>query len=117
MGLKSEWMRLVEVALIAEDIEVQQLNHEYFYLLSCLDRTLIINLIPIDNHFLPLQLVEFQELSQHSNIQVINLWEDVFKSKNKQVISRIRSIVGYNQKFMVGKLKLLKFLLLMQTCF
>jgi hypothetical protein len=108
MGLKPEWMTALETILKNENMEVESLNHEYFHLLFIPDGRLVINLIPIIQQYEPQELVQFQELYQHQNIQLIHLWEDVFLTKKVQVISRIKSILGQNQRIHGRKTKIVK---------
>jgi hypothetical protein len=108
MGLKPEWMTAIEATLKNENMMVKSLSHEYFHLLFIPDGGLVINLIPIIQHYKPQELVEFQEAYQSQNIQVIHLWEDVLRTKRVQVISRIKSILGQNQRIHGRKTKIEK---------
>ncbi len=108
MGLKADWMIAVEVSLKDQNIQVECLSHVRFHLLFIPHAGLLINLVPIRHHFVPQELITLQQTYQLSNIQVVHLWEDVFQTKKAQVISRIRSMLGYNKRIHGRKTKVEK---------
>jgi hypothetical protein len=96
MGLKAEWLTSVESLLKNEDMHAEVLSHEYFHLLFIAQGSLILNLVPLVQQFIPEDLLALQAMYQQQNIQVIHLWEDIFLTRKPQVLSRIKSILGRN---------------------
>lgn len=65
----------------------------------------VIHLINIDNIYLPEDLLILEEQYRSSAIQLIQLWEDIWLSRPEQVLSRICSMLGINQKIHGRKTK------------
>jgi hypothetical protein len=59
---------------------------------------LILNLVSLDHLPDPRDLVNLQQHYQSDDIQLVQLWEDVWITREEQVLSRISSLVGKNKK-------------------
>lgn len=98
MGLKSDWLIAVEGLLKAENIQVENLNHKCFHLLFIPQGNLILNLVPLTHPYTPDEFIGLQQTYQLKDIQVIHLWEDIFITRQAQVLSRIKSFAGLNRR-------------------
>lgn len=58
---------------------------------------LLINLISIENEYNAAALTGFSEACAKKDIQVIQLWEDIWMSRREQVLSRLCSVLGLNK--------------------
>lgn len=67
---------------------------------------LLLNLLSIDHQHAPENLLQLQQESQAQQIQVIQLWEDIWLNRPKQVLSRINSLTGVNKKVHGRKTKI-----------
>jgi len=97
MGLKADWLIALESLLKAENIAVENLNHTSFQLLFIPQGKLILNLVPLHHPYTPEEFIELQQAYQLKNIHVIHLWEDIFITRQAQVLSRIKSFAGLNR--------------------
>jgi len=59
---------------------------------------LVLNLVSLNNLTDPLDLINLQRLYQADNIQLVQLWEDIWLTRPGQVLSRISSLLGRNKK-------------------
>lgn len=91
------WRDDLSVSLEALGIDAQLTNHQSFKLLSVTPRT-ILNLLSLGEEVSSSQLIALQEGYQERGIQVIHLWEDVWITRRSQVLSRIKSFLGLNQR-------------------
>ena len=85
------------LAALPEQNIVFDCNHDYFIVVSFPEYNLSINLINIENRFFPAELIALQNFELHKGVKLINLWEDVWLSKAKQVIFRVKSLLGLNK--------------------
>lgn len=83
------------MALEDTGLSTKSVGHEQYTLLLCNNR-IIINLISLDNNYDPEALIELQTAYQLKNIQLLQLWEDVWQTRRDQVLGRIKSILGLN---------------------
>lgn len=104
MGVNFVWQD--EVLLTIQDIHPQTLvlSEGPYYIINC-KSNFYINLIPLKNTFQAADLVQLQVAFQQQGIFLIHIWEDVWLSKKKQIISRINSFLGLNQSFHGRKAK------------
>lgn len=65
-----------------------------------------VNLLSVENRFTSQQLISLQTLYAQSGILLVHLWEDVWKQKKSQVLSRINSFCGLNQTLHARKAKI-----------
>lgn len=89
------WQNSVLLALQDIGLSITHVEHEKYNLLLCNNR-IIINLISLDNDYKAEELIELQSAFQLKNIQLVQLWEDVWQTRQDQVLGRIRSILGLN---------------------
>jgi hypothetical protein len=59
---------------------------------------LVLHLISFDQGLQPKDIKTLQERCASSGLQLIQIWEDIWKTRAPQVLSRIRSLTGGNQK-------------------
>ena len=99
MGLKAGWFVEVENLLSNENIQVENLNHARFHLLFVPAGKLILNLVPL-SHSYDTRRIYFpcKKPIKMQNIHLIHLWEDVFITRQEQVLSRIKSFLGLNKR-------------------
>jgi len=97
MGLKADWLVAVESLLAAENIQVEYLNHTCCHLLFIPQGKLVLNLVSLNHPYSPDEFISLQEAYQLKNIHVIHLWEDIFITRQAQVLSRIKSFTGLNR--------------------
>ncbi len=90
------------MALEDTGLSTKSVGHEQYTLLLCNNRT-IINLISLDNNYDPEALIELQTAYQLKNIQLLQLWEDVWQTRRDQVLGRIKSILGLNVRLHARK--------------
>ena len=98
MGLREDWETEVEFILRNENIQVESRDHGCFHLLFIAGNELLINLISLNQSVTAEQLLLLQEEYHLKQIQVIQLWEDVWIAKKDQVLSRIHSMLGLNKR-------------------
>ena len=98
MGLREDWKTEVEFILRNENIQVESRDHGCFHLLFIAGNELLINLISLNQSVTAEQLLLLQEEYHLKQIQVIQLWEDVWIAKKDQVLSRIHSMLGLNKR-------------------
>ena len=72
------------------------------------EHQVIINLIDIDNNFTPQEFILLQNLNKDKGLKFINIWEDVWSKKPRQVLNRILSLSGKNKRIHGRKTKVLK---------
>lgn len=68
---------------------------------------LVLHLIPIAHHFIPADLLKLQENFQANGQQLIQLWEDVWRKRPAQVLSRIAAMLGKNNTIHGRKTKVI----------
>jgi hypothetical protein len=105
VGVNSLWQE--EVLLTIKDIhpETLVLSEVPYYIINC-KSNFHIHLIPLKNAFQAAELVQLQIDFQQQGIFLIHIWEDVWLSKKKQVISRLHSFLGLNKSFHGRKAKI-----------
>ncbi|MFD0941421.1 hypothetical protein [Pedobacter boryungensis] len=105
MGLNSFWQ---------EDffLTVQNFNHQTqiaqvdpYFIVEC-SKNIFIHLVPLGNSFNPEELITLQNHYQKENVQLIQLWEDIWIAKRAQVLNRIHSFLGFNKSFHGRKAKI-----------
>lgn len=69
---------------------------------------LLIHLISVSQVVLPEKLVEIQEEGKKRGVQVIHLWEDVWRSRPEQVLGRLSSVLGLNHTVHGRKTKIVE---------
>ncbi|MEJ5995479.1 hypothetical protein WG904_13710 [Pedobacter sp. Du54] len=77
-----------------------------FTIIQC-SSNLYIHLISLATPLRPEELLKLQERYQQKGKLLVHLWEDVWLSKQSQVLSRIKSFLGLNETFHGRKAKLI----------
>lgn len=83
------------MALQDTGLTTTPVEHEKYDLLLCNNR-IVINLISLDNNYKAEELIGLQTSYQLKSIQLVQLWEDVWQTRQDQVLGRIKSILGLN---------------------
>lgn len=95
MGVELIWQNSVAIALEEIGLHTTQVEHETYHLLMCNDK-IAINLISIENDYKAEELLALQVAFQLKSVQLVQLWEDVWRTRQHQVLGRISSILGLN---------------------
>ncbi len=95
MGLNTNWQQNVFNALLRLNHKVETLKQANFNLIKFSDK-LVINLVCLPPKHTPNQLIALQTKFKQEGVLMVNLWEDVWAKKQKQVLSRINSFLGLN---------------------
>ncbi|PTT02468.1 hypothetical protein DBR11_04645 [Pedobacter sp. HMWF019] len=98
MGLKADWLREIKHILEGQGIHAENAIQDSFKLLLLKEGKLILNLISLDQYDDPEELLSYQFSCFQEGIQVIHLWEDIWQSRKEQVLSRLKSVMGLNQR-------------------
>jgi len=85
-------------ALANLKIEFQFYLLNDFALLKLVNHDFIIHLVGLNNHFCLEDLVKLQNEYAAKGIKLIHLWEDVWITRSKQVLSRVTSLLGLNSR-------------------
>lgn len=85
------------IALKNIGIGIVLVEHQKYELLLCNDQV-IIHLIALDNELTPEEMIELQSTYELKNITLLQLWEDVWMTRQEQVLGRIKSVLGLNKR-------------------
>jgi len=97
LGVKIVWQDSVLIALANLGVDVLPVAHEKYNLILCNEK-IVINLIPLDNHYAADELITLQSAYQHEGLNLVQLWEDIWHTRQEQVLGRIKSILGLNKR-------------------
>lgn len=103
----TDWHLAFKSALTDLKVECQFFYQEEYSLLR-LNDAVVVNLVSIENNFSAAGLIALQEHHHQNHIKLIHLWEDVWRSRSKQVVARIESILGKNIRIHGRKTKVEK---------
>jgi hypothetical protein len=92
------WKAELEASLNNLGCSLFKVPHPTLTLLKIQGSPLIFNLLSHSNSIKISTVVEFQRQTIEANLQLINLWEDVWINSRKQVLYRIGSLLGLNKK-------------------
>lgn len=81
-----------------EGFHVEKLKDPRFDLLSFTGKKLILNLVTVGDQVSPEDLIDFQRKCLADEIQVVNLWQDIWEAKKGPVMARMKSILGLNKR-------------------
>jgi hypothetical protein len=98
MGLNVDWTKEVEQQLILENFAVESISLSDFKLLWLHDANIMINLMPLRTSLLPEVLINLQDNYSIEDKALIHLWEDVWLTRRRQVLSRLKSLTGVNKR-------------------
>lgn len=97
MGIGLIWQNNVTLALLDAGIDAINIVHDKYDLLRCND-SVIAHLVPLENDFEAQELIALQTTYQLLGINLVHLWEDIWFTRQKQVIGRIKSLLGLNKR-------------------
>lgn len=95
MGIIVDWQQEVFSALVALDKKDSLKWDETHQVIEFSEKTAI-HLIPLQTNFTPGDLIERQAVYQREGKLLVQLWEDVWLAKKKQVLNRVSSFAGLN---------------------
>jgi hypothetical protein len=96
---KISWQQELKQALLDIGIESELYTSDSFLLLKFLDNDeLYLNLLSIAIHPDSAETLRLQQEYTVSGKQLIQLWEDIWADKPKQILSRISALLGKNQR-------------------
>jgi hypothetical protein len=105
VGLEGDWLAQITYSLLELGISCKAASDDNFDLLVLDDGRLVLNLVPILNTYRPEVLVQAQDAYHQRGILLVQLWEDIWLTKKDQVLSRITSLLGRNQRLHGRKTK------------
>jgi len=103
----SNWHDELIEALAVSEVNCKSFLEGSFQLLRLTDR-LIINLVSFNNLFSPQNLIQLQEKYASQHVKLIHLWEDIWRLKPGQVMARLSSLLGQNNRIHGRKTKVHK---------
>jgi hypothetical protein len=106
VGVKADWVAEISDSLLGVGISCKARSDDKYKLLVLDDGKLVLNLIAMVNTYNPSLLVQEQESFHERGILLVQLWEDIWLKKKEQVLSRICSLVGKNEKIHGRKTKI-----------
>lgn len=92
------WQETVISAFEAFGFVFTDASSGKYTLLFFAERKLMINLISLDDEYQADALMALQEAYLHENIQLIQLWEDIWTTRRSQIIGRVHSLLGLNKR-------------------
>lgn len=104
---ENNWHHQFSLALAHHKIGCFFYLEDGFQLLR-IDDQLIINLVSLNNEFNSQALIKLQERYHQEDTKLIHLWEDLWLSKQDQVLARIKSLIGENMRIHGRKTKVSK---------
>ena len=104
---EDNWHHQFSLALARHKIGCFFYLEDGFQLLR-IDDQLIINLVSLNNNISPQTLIKLQERYHQEGTKLIHLWEDLWLSKQDQVLARIKSLIGKNIRIHGRKTKVSK---------
>lgn len=97
MGIGLIWENNVLIELQDSGLVVTPILYDRFNLLLCND-TVVIHLVPIENDYNAEELLGLQAAYQQRKITLVQLWEDVWHTRQEQVVGRVKSLLGLNMR-------------------
>ena len=107
-SVKLTWHQQISSALADFNVECHFFLKENFSLLSISNSDIIIHLVNLDHQFNPNDLLKLQDEYTVKGIKIVQLWEDVWLSRSKQVLARIHSLLGFNKRIHGRKTRVIK---------
>ncbi|RDC58591.1 hypothetical protein DU508_00915 [Pedobacter chinensis] len=92
------WHHQLCSALAELKIECHFFWFNDFELLKLVDHDFTIHLVNLNHHFCPEDLTKLQGEYTAKGPKLIHLWEDVWITRSKQVLGRIASLLGLNNR-------------------
>lgn len=101
------WQNAIFNTLIQRGLAVVKLADTRYHLIQIEgDKTLVVHLVSIVNDYVPDDLLQLQEGYRLQGIQLVQLWEDIWLTRPRQVIGRLSSMLGLNRKIHGRKTKI-----------
>lgn len=97
MGIGLIWQNNVWIALQDMGVNAVAIKEDKYDLICC-NGKVVLNLIPLHNTYSAQELIELQEAYQHSKTILLHLWEDIWATREGQVLGRIQSVLGLNKR-------------------
>lgn len=94
------------MALEKMGLEIKLQCHGPYELLLCNSRVLI-NLASLHKKYHPLDFIDLQTEYQAKGLLLVHLWEDIWHTRAAQVLGRIRSVLGLNQRIHARQTKIM----------
>ena len=103
-----EWHDQLKSRLEDSGLKCHFFVEDNFSLILFSENHIAIHLIKLKNHFRPADLIQLQEKYNNSGMKLIHLWEDIWVSRPAQVLARIKSLLGLNERIHGRKTKVNK---------
>ncbi|MEH3112659.1 hypothetical protein [Pedobacter terrae] len=107
LTFEDSWHHQLSLALGDQKIDCFFFVEDNFQLLR-INHQFIIHLVNLKSSFIPKNLIDLQEKHYQKGFKLIHLWEDLWLSKQDQVLARIKSLLGINSRIHGRKTKILK---------
>ncbi len=107
MGVTTNWYTDFQHALVQHDLQVERTDDTGFSLFYISGRKLVVNCLSLANHPSPEQTLRLQKQLFNEGLQLVNLWEDVWRTRSSQVLNRIKSLCGLNTRLHGRKTKVI----------
>jgi hypothetical protein len=98
VGVNTNWFNDLKISLSKSGIVWEIIPHPYFILLNAVEHKVIINCVALLNDFDPVQLLNVQDNYFKQGILLVQLWEDVWRTRPAQVLNRLQSLFGKNKR-------------------
>lgn len=106
--LETKWYSSFLSVLTEKNIAFELKDNKDFTFLLLHEYQVIINLVDLNNNFTPQEFNLLRNLKNNEGLKFINIWEDVWLNKPRQVINRILSLSGKNKRIHGRKTKVFK---------
>lgn len=93
--ITADWQLDFIAALSESGIACKEDSREILVLLD--KGQVAVNMVSLQQEIDPEKLIALQSDYQQQNIYLVHLWEDIWKTRRKQVLGRIASILGLNK--------------------
>jgi hypothetical protein len=108
LGIVPLWHRDVLESFSAFNLPVELIENGAVVCLLFEQRNVLISLLSPDHVPDAAALVLLQEDCRSRGFYVVHLWEDIWRSRRNQVVGRIRSILGHNERIHGRKTNVVK---------
>ncbi len=105
MDLKTGWYLELQQCLLQIGVNAEVIQDSKFLLLKAVDCRIVINCISLNNDHKPDQAIAIQKIYFEDHFTLIHLWEDIWVSRKVQVLNRLGSLTGKNNRIHGRKTK------------
>ena len=98
MGVTASWVHHFRDVLGDKGIASEFIFDERLLLLHLQGYDVVINCISIINLIAPEHVIAVQNVYFEKGMHFVSLWEDVWRNRQEQVLSRIQSLLGENMR-------------------